>query len=199
MQHDLREQRRADAIPDTVLSLEHPPVYTRGRRSQPGELPMDAGWYADRGIEIVDVDRGGKVTYHGPGQLVLYPVCRVTDVKSFVCSLERAMVKALEAESIEARGRSREGIEHTGAWVEDRKIGSIGLHVSHGITTHGLSLNVDCDLEPFSWIVPCGLPDAQMTSIAAEGHDADLGRVRAALLDALAAELGASLDVRVLT
>lgn len=184
----LREQRIADQIDDTVLALEHPPVYTRGRRSEPGELPFGEQWYAERGIEIVDVDRGGKVTYHGPGQLVLYPICRVTDVKDFVCKLEKAMVHALAAEGIDARGRSVEGIEFTGAWVEDRKIGSIGLHVSHGVTGHGLSLNVDCDLEPFSWIVPCGLPDSKVTSVAQELGSDDpglLARVRQSLLAAL--------------
>ena len=184
----LREQRIADQIDDTVLALEHPPVYTRGRRSEPGELPFGEQWYAERGIEIVDVDRGGKVTYHGPGQLVLYPICRVTDVKDFVCKLEKAMVHALAAEGIDARGRSVEGIEFTGAWVEDRKIGSIGLHVSHGVTSHGLSLNVNCDLEPFSWIVPCGLPDSKVTSVAQELGSEDpglLARVRQSLLAAL--------------
>lgn len=187
-QLELREQRIADQIDDTVLALEHPPVYTRGRRSEPGELPFGEQWYAERGIEIVDVDRGGKVTYHGPGQLVLYPICRVTDVKDFVCKLEKAMVHALAAEGIDARGRSVEGIEFTGAWVEDRKIGSIGLHVSHGVTSHGLSLNVNCDLEPFSWIVPCGLPDSKVTSVAQELGSDDpglLARVRQSLLAAL--------------
>lgn len=184
-QHELRARRIADEIEDTLIALEHPPVYTRGRRSEPGELPLERQWYAERGIEIVDVDRGGKITYHGPGQLVIYPICRVTDIKAFVCTLERAMVKTLAAEGIDARGRSIEGIEFTGAWVEDRKIGQIGLHVSHGVTTHGLSLNVDCDLEPFSWIVPCGLPDARVTSVAQElGRDAgvSLPRIRDALL-----------------
>lgn len=187
-QLELREQRIADQIDDTVLALEHPPVYTRGRRSEPGELPFGEQWYAERGIEIVDVDRGGKVTYHGPGQLVLYPICRVTDVKDFVCTLEKAMVHALATEGIDARGRSVEGIEFTGAWVEDRKIGSIGLHVSHGVTSHGLSLNVNCDLEPFSWIVPCGLPDSKVTSVAQELGSDDpglLARVRQSLLAAL--------------
>ena len=187
-QLELRAQRIADLIDDTVLALEHPPVYTRGRRSEPGELPFGEQWYAERGIEIVDVDRGGKVTYHGPGQLVLYPICRVTDVKDFVCKLEKAMVHALAAEGIDARGRSVEGIEFTGAWVEDRKIGSIGLHVSHGVTSHGLSLNVNCDLEPFSWIVPCGLPDSKVTSVAQELGSDDpglLARVRQSLLAAL--------------
>lgn len=188
LQHELREQRIGDAIGDTLLVLEHPPVYTRGRRSAPGELTLPAQWYADRGIEIVDVDRGGKVTYHGPGQLVIYLICKVTDVKAFVCRLESAMVAALAGEGIDARGRSTEGIEYTGAWVGPRKIGSIGLRVTHGVTTHGLALNVDCDLEPFTWIVPCGLGDVEMTSIAQElpeGRTADLPRVRDRLLAAL--------------
>src|ERR1700712_2878809 len=89
LQHRVRAARQAGAIPDTVLLLEHPPVYTRGRRSAVGELPFTEGWYAQRGIEIVDVDRGGKVTYHGPGQLVAYPVVAVTDVMAFVTQLEQ--------------------------------------------------------------------------------------------------------------
>lgn len=188
LQHELRDQRIEDAIGDTLLIVEHPPVYTRGRRSAPGELTLPAQWYAERGIEIVDVDRGGKVTYHGPGQLVIYLICRVTDVKDFVCRLEQAMVIALADEGIEAHGRSTEGIEYTGAWVGPRKIGSIGLRVTHGVTTHGLALNVDLDLEPFSWIVPCGLGGVEMTSIARElGPDRtpDFAAVRDRLLDAL--------------
>jgi len=187
-QHELRDQRRADAVPDTLLIVEHPAVYTRGRRSEPGELPYGAEWYAERGIEIVDVDRGGKITYHGPGQLVIYPICKISNVGDFVCRLERAIVTALAAEGISARGRSTEGIEYTGAWVENRKIGSIGLHVSHGVTTHGLSVNVDCDLEPFSWVVACGL-DTPVTSIAQETGAADLSRFRERLVTALATEL----------
>lgn len=188
LQHELRDQRRADEVPDTLLSVEHPPVYTRGRRSEPGELPYGADWYAERGIEIVDVDRGGKITYHGPGQVVVYPVCRIESVSDFVCSLERAMVAALATEGITARGRSTDGIEYTGAWVDDRKIGSIGLHVSHGVTTHGLSVNVDCDLEPFSWVVACGL-DTPVTSVAQEVGSADVPRLRGSLLSALTEEL----------
>lgn len=190
LQHRLRDERRAETIPDTVLTLQHPQVYTRGRRSEPGELPYGDDWYADRGIEIIDVDRGGKITYHGPGQLVVYPICKIDNVGEFVCRLERAMVTALAAEGINARGRSTEGIAYTGAWVDERKIGSIGLHVSHGITTHGLSVNVGCDLAPFSWIVACGLGDTPVTSIAEERGAADLPRFREALVEALTAELG---------
>jgi lipoyl(octanoyl) transferase len=172
LQERVRAARQADAIPDTVLLLEHPPVYTRGRRTQPGELPFDAGFYAEQGIEIVDVDRGGKATFHGPGQLVAYPVVRVTDVLGFVGLLERVIVEALAETGLPARGRAAEGRDFTGVWVGDRKIGSIGLHISHGVTTHGLSVNVDGDLTPFEWIVPCGLGGVAMTSLANEAAGA---------------------------
>jgi lipoate-protein ligase B len=168
LQHRVRAARQAGVIPDTVLLLEHPPVYTRGRRSIPGELPFGEDYYTAQGIEIVDVERGGKVTYHGPGQLVAYPIVGVTDVMTFVQQLERVMVDALREENVEARGRAGDGRDFTGVWVGDRKIGSIGLHVSHGVTMHGLSLNVDGDLTPFAWIVPCGLGGVAMTSVKRE-------------------------------
>jgi lipoate-protein ligase B len=168
LQRRVRAARQDDQIPDTVLLLEHPPVYTRGRRSVPGELPMGEDWYRAQGIDVVDVDRGGKVTYHGPGQLVLYPVVRVDDVVAFVRTLERATIAALADEGIEARSRSDEGRDFTGVWVGERKIGSIGLHVARGVTTHGLAVNADNDLQPFGWVTPCGLADVRMTSIARE-------------------------------
>jgi lipoyl(octanoyl) transferase len=168
LQQRVRAARQAGVIPDTVLLLEHPPVYTRGRRSAPGELPFGEDYYAAQGIEIVDVDRGGKVTYHGPGQLVAYPIVGVTDVMTFVQQLEQVMVDALHDEGVEARGRAADGRDFTGVWVGERKIGSIGLHVSHGVTMHGLSLNVDGDLAPFEWIVPCGLGGVAMTSVQRE-------------------------------
>ena len=168
LQERLRAARQADVIPDTVLLLEHDPVYTRGRRSDPAELSFGEAWYRERGIDIVDVDRGGKVTYHGPGQLVTYPIVRVGDVLDFVVTLEDAMVAALAEEGVRARGRTADGRAFTGVWVQDRKIGNIGLHVAKGVTTHGLSVNVDNDLAPFGWIIPCGLPDAQVTSLREE-------------------------------
>jgi lipoyl(octanoyl) transferase len=192
LQHRVRAARQADAIPDTVLLLEHPPVYTRGRRSVPGELPLGEDYYATQGIEIVDVDRGGKVTYHGPGQLVAYPIVGVTDVMAFVRQLEQVMVDALDEEGIEARGRTADGRDFTGVWVGERKIGSIGLHVSHGVTTHGLSLNVDGDLTPFEWIVACGLGGVAMTSVEAEtGHTGRLDCVRKRVALGLTQALGA--------
>ena len=168
LQERVRAARQEERIPDTILLLEHPPVYTRGRRSEPGELPMGEAWYRAQGIDVVDVDRGGKVTYHGPGQLVVYPIVRTDDVVAFVRTLERATIAALADEGIAARSRSDEGRDFTGVWVDDRKIGSIGLHVARGVTTHGLAVNADNDLQPFGWVTPCGLPDVRMTSIARE-------------------------------
>ncbi|MGH3417696.1 MAG: lipoyl(octanoyl) transferase LipB, partial [Actinocrinis sp.] len=169
LQLQVRGARQADLIPDTMLVLEHPPVYTRGRRAAEGELPLGEAWYADRGIEIVAVDRGGKVTYHGPGQLVGYPIVRVDDVVAYVRTLERGLVAALHAEGIaEARARPQDGPDYTGVWVAERKIASIGVHVARGVTTHGWAVNVDNDLEPFSWVVACGLPGVTMTSLARE-------------------------------
>ena len=169
LQERLREARQAGELPDVLLTLEHPPVYTRGRRSRPGELPMGEEWYAAQGIDVVDTDRGGLVTYHGPGQLVGYPIVRVDDVVGYVRTLESAVVRALVGEGVvQARSRPREGHRYTGVWVEDRKIASIGVHLSRGVSTHGFAVNVENDLEPFSWIVPCGLDGVQMTSLIRE-------------------------------
>ena len=168
LQERLRAARQADAIPDVLLTLEHYPVYTRGRRSAAGELPMGEEWYLMQGFEVVDADRGGKVTYHGPGQLVGYPIVRVDDVLAYVRALERALVAALAQEGIDARARPEDGPDFTGVWVEDRKIASIGVHVARGVTTHGFAVNVENDLQPFSYIVPCGLEGVQMTSLIKE-------------------------------
>jgi lipoyl(octanoyl) transferase len=168
LQERLRIARQDDELPDMLLTLEHPPVYTRGRRSVAGELPMGDDWYAAQGIDVVDTDRGGKVTYHGRGQLVGYPIVRVDDVVAYVRLLENALVAALAEEGVAARSRPHEGHRFTGVWVGDRKIASIGVHLSRGVSMHGFAVNVDNDLEPFSWIVPCGLDGVQMTSLVAE-------------------------------
>jgi lipoyl(octanoyl) transferase len=161
LQERLRAARQEDELPDVLLTLEHPPVYTRGRRSQP---------MADvHGIDMVETDRGGLVTYHGPGQLVGYPIVRVDDVVGYVRTLENALVRALREEDVAgARSRPREGHRYTGVWVEDRKIASIGVHLSRGVSTHGFAVNVENDLEPFSWIVPCGLDGVSITSLLRE-------------------------------
>ena len=158
-----------------LLLLEHPPVYTRGRRSTPEELPMGAEWYEAQGIEVRDTDRGGLVTYHGPGQLVAYPIVCLgpygDDVHEYVRGLEQVMIGALgraRRRGADHRGPDRgldRGRPHRGPTGEasscDRpggaKIGSIGVHVSRGVTTHGLAVNVNNDLQPFEWIVPCGI------------------------------------------
>jgi lipoyl(octanoyl) transferase len=181
IQSRIREQRQADVAPDTLLLLEHPPVYTRGRRADDGELVLGEDFYRARGIEIVPTDRGGKVTYHGPGQLVGYPIMRVRDIGAHLRKMEAAIVAALAEHGIEARSRCAEGIDYTGVWVEDRKIASIGVHVSRGVSTHGFAVNLTNDLEPFSWIVPCGLSGVRMTSVSRE-----LGREPAGGLDAFA-------------
>ncbi len=168
MQERLRARRQADEIPDTLLLLEHPPVYTRGRRSAEGDLSLSEDFYRERGIEIVETRRGGKLTYHGPGQLVGYAIMRVADVQVHLRTMEAAIVAALADEGIAARSRCDEGPDYTGVWVEERKIASIGVHVSRGVSTHGFAVNVENDLEPFSWVVACGLADVEMTSVERE-------------------------------
>lgn len=161
-QEQVRDRRQADELPDVLLLLEHPPVYTRGRRSEPGELPMGEQWYRDQGIDIVDSDRGGKLTYHGPGQLVGYPIMRINDVIGYLRTMETAMIAALADEGVAAE--VIDGL--TGVWTGGAKIASIGVHVSRGITTHGFAINVDNDLQPFDWVVPCGISGVRMTSIS---------------------------------
>jgi lipoyl(octanoyl) transferase len=168
IQETLRARRQAGELPDTMLLLEHPPVYTRGRRAGRQDLPFPESFYRAKGIDVADTDRGGKLTYHGPGQLVGYPIMAIDDVGHYLRAMEAAIIDALAVEGIGARSRASEGIDYTGVWVQDRKIASIGVHVSRSVTTHGFAVNVDNDLQPFSWVVACGLPDVQMTSIAHE-------------------------------
>jgi lipoyl(octanoyl) transferase len=164
LQDRVRAARQAGDIPDTLLLLEHDPVYTRGRRTERADLPMGDDWYRSQGIEVAETTRGGRVTYHGPGQLVGYPIMAIGDVIAYVRTLERAVIAALAEEGVEAS--VREGL--TGIWVGERKIGSIGVHVARGVTMHGFAVNVDCDLQPFEWIVPCGIDGVRMTSLYVE-------------------------------
>jgi lipoyl(octanoyl) transferase len=168
LQSEVHARRRAGEIPDTLLLLEHPPTYTRGRRSGQDELGLGEDFFRARGIDVFATDRGGKVTYHGPGQLVGYPIMEVRDVGGHLRKMEAALIETLTEEGIVARSRRGEGIDYTGVWVDVRKIASIGVHVSRGISTHGFAVNLTNDLQPFEWIVPCGLPDVQMTSVLRE-------------------------------
>jgi lipoyl(octanoyl) transferase len=153
---------------DTVLLLEHPPTYTAGKRTEPHERPLDSG-----GAPVIEVDRGGKITYHGPGQLVAYPIVRLPEhvlVVDFVRRLEEAMIatcRDLGVETARVPGRS-------GVWLradglrQERKVGAIGLRVAQGVTMHGISLNCDVDLGWYDRFVPCGIADAGVTTLSLE-------------------------------
>lgn len=159
---ELVDERQRDARPDTLWLLSHPQVYTVGRRTPSAHLPDPS-----RGIPVVETGRGGQLTYHGPGQLVGYPIMHVASVPEYILTMERAIVTALGRAGVEAQ--TRLGHKHVGVWVGERKIASVGVHLSHGVSSHGFAVNVDNDLDPFTWVVACGLPDVQMTSLAAEG------------------------------
>ena len=195
LQRELADARLAGG-PDTLLLLEHPPVYTAGRRTLPEERPLDD-------TPVVDTDRGGKITWHGPGQLVGYPIIGLAeplDVVNFVRRLEESMIKVcagLGLETSRVVGRS-------GVWVPTdgirpaRKVGAIGIRVSRATTLHGFALNCDCNLDAFSSIVPCGIADAGVTSLTAElgrrvGVDDVIDRVTAAVCDALDGRLRVAL------
>jgi lipoyl(octanoyl) transferase len=175
-----------DGAPDTLLLLEHPPVYTAGKRTEPHERPFD-------GTPVIDVDRGGKITWHGPGQLVGYPVVRLPDPVDVV-----AHVRRLEAALIEVCagvGLATERIEgRSGVWVRadehrpDRKVAAIGVRVAKGVTMHGFALNCDPDMSAFGNMIPCGIVDAGATSLSAElGRDVPVAEV----IDAVAAAMRA--------
>lgn len=174
------------AIPDTILLLEHPPVITLGRRTDEGELHLPE----DAEVELVETNRGGKSTFHGPGQLVCYPILDLRrhgqDVKRYCRDLEEALIRTLGHIGVE--GERIEGL--TGVWLTrpPRKIASIGIHISRWVTTHGYALNVDLDPAPFTqWITACGLEDAAFTTIARElGRPVTVDEVRPHALEALA-------------
>ncbi|MEV3904823.1 lipoyl(octanoyl) transferase LipB [Mycobacterium sp. NPDC050551] len=190
-QREAAEARIAGG-PDTLLLLEHPPVYTAGRRTEPHERPMD-------GTPVVDTDRGGKITWHGPGQLVGYPIVGLAeplDVVNFVRRLEEALIAVCAGFGLATNrvpGRSGVWLPADGAGAgmrPARKIAAIGIRVARATTLHGFALNCDCDLTAYRTIVPCGIADAGVTSLTAElgrhvGVDDVIGPVTAAVCDAL--------------
>jgi lipoyl(octanoyl) transferase len=195
LQRQLADTRVAGG-PDTLLLLEHPSVYTAGRRTLPQERPLD-------GTAVIDTDRGGKITWHGPGQLVGYPIIGLAeplDVVNFVRRVEESLIyvcRELGLETGRVEGRS-------GVWVPAdekgpvRKVGAIGVRVSRATTLHGFALNCDCDLQAFSAIVPCGISDAGVTSLTAElgrrvGVDDVIDRVTTAVCDVLDGRLRVAL------
>lgn len=193
-QRDLADARVAGGN-DTLLLLEHPAVYTAGRRTEPHERPVD-------GTPVVDTDRGGKITWHGPGQLVGYPIIGLAeplDVVNYVRRLEEALLKVcadLGVDAIRVPGRS-------GVWVPgtdgrpDRKVAAIGVRVSRATTLHGFALNCDCDLDAFGAIVPCGISDAGVTSLSAElRRPVSVEDVQTAVADAVCDALDGVLPVQ---
>lgn len=195
-QRDLADARVAGGN-DTLLLLEHPAVYTAGRRTEPHERPMD-------GTPVVDTDRGGKITWHGPGQLVGYPIIGLAeplDVVNYVRRLEEALIKVcadLGLDTVRVPGRS-------GVWVPgddargrpDRKVAAIGVRVSRATTLHGFALNCDCDLSAFSAIVPCGISDAGVTSVSAElRRPVTVDDIRTSVADAVCDALDGVLPVQ---
>ncbi|MCA0143678.1 lipoyl(octanoyl) transferase LipB [Blastococcus sp. LR1] len=174
LQRELHARRVAGEVPDTLLLLEHPPVYTAGKRTEPHERPFD-------GTPVVDVDRGGKITWHGPGQLVGYPIVALpdpVDVVAYVRRLEAALIDVCAGFGLTTgRVEGRSGVwlpaDQPGAGFRpERKVAAIGIRVARGVTMHGFALNCDPDLGAFGAIVPCGIPDAGVTSLTAElGRD----------------------------
>ncbi len=195
LQHRTVAARAAGLLDrDLVIILEHPPVFTLGRHGNRNNLTVPENFLAGRGIEIVQVERGGDITYHGPGQLVAYPVLSLEKlglgVADYVSALERVMVQTAACWDIEAFGNPKA----RGVWVAGRKLGSIGISVRRKVGFHGLALNVNNDLEPFSWINPCGIRGCRMTSMALEtGRQVDIQQVRQVLADNLGGELGMDL------
>jgi lipoyl(octanoyl) transferase len=195
LQRELADARVAGG-PDTLLLLEHPSVYTAGKRTLPEERPLD-------GIPVVDTDRGGKITWHGPGQLVGYPIIGLAeplDVVNFVRRLEESMIKVCGGLGLETgRVESRSGVWVPADGVRPaRKVGAIGIRVSRATTLHGFALNCDCDLGAFSSIVPCGIADAGVTSLTAElgrrvAVEDVIDRVAGAVCDALDGHLSVAL------
>jgi lipoyl(octanoyl) transferase len=191
LQRLLHERRTSGEIPDTCLLLEHQPVYTAGKRTSPLDRPL-----TDPGIPVIDVDRGGKITWHGPGQLVGYPILALAeplDVIAYVRALEEALIRCCaDAGLATTRVAGRSGVWVTGKGP-DRKVAAIGVRVSRGVTMHGFALNCDCDLGWFDQIVPCGIRDAGVTSLSAEtGRQVTVADVTAAAEHHLATVLGAT-------
>ncbi|HEY8743972.1 MAG TPA: lipoyl(octanoyl) transferase LipB [Chloroflexota bacterium] len=165
LQRGLAEARRAELVPDTILLVEHPHTFTLGRRGTPDHILTDAARLRQRNVTVVPIDRGGDITYHGPGQLVAYPIFRLarwgSDILRYVRLLEEVGIRTAAAFGVTAERESG----HTGVWVGDDKLVAIGVRVSRWVTTHGLALNVAPDLSYFADIVPCGLYERGVTSL----------------------------------
>lgn len=169
LQQSMAVERRTGDIGDSLLVLQHFPVYTIGRRKPEGHFLSGEDTIKALNVDVVYVARGGEVTFHGPGQIVLYPILNLRGLKlgvrDYVEGLEDVMIKTAESYGVSARGRVS---GRTGVWVEDRKLGAVGVQISGGVSTHGLALNVNPSLEYFDHIVPCGMRDLEVTSLEKE-------------------------------
>lgn len=165
---EFRRARLKEEIPDTLICLEHEPVITMGRRPSFQDLKLSPEALSQQGIDLVETDRGGKLTYHGPGQLVIYFIVnlekRGLSIGGMVNLAEEGILQTLKSYQIISRRDKR----NPGIWVQNQKIASLGFHVYRGVTTHGIALNVNCDLTPFSFFIPCGISGAGVTSLYQE-------------------------------
>lgn len=185
LQADLAARRAADEIEDTILVLEHPSIYTAGKRTQPEDRPTN-------GLPVIDVDRGGRITWHGPGQLVMYPIIKLADpidVVDYVRRLEEALIQVVRQAGVTTAGRidGRSGVWVPGATpAEHAKVAALGIRITRGVTMHGLALNCDNTLEFYDYVVPCGIPDAGVTTMSAQlRRDVSVAEMTAPLLGAL--------------
>ncbi len=217
LQLALRDARIEGRIGDVLLLLEHPPVVTRGRRSTASELLLGEDFLRSQGFDVVTTQRGGLATYHGPGMLVGYPIVQTPDVVEYLRTLERALIAALAEEGVSAHQRPSTPDQNlTGVWVggpgetarsgaaprradgapvphagAHRKIASLGVHISRGVSTHGFAVGADNDLTPWDWFTACGLPEVRMTSVGQEtGRAETLPCLRKRVAVAVARELG---------
>lgn len=199
LQADLAAQRAEEIIPDTILLLQHPPTYTAGKRTEDSDRPTN-------GLPVVDVDRGGRITWHGPGQLVAYPIIKLADpvdVVDYVRRLEQALIQTCEDLGLHGTGRveGRSGVWLPAGVINDelkpaRKIAAIGIRVTRGVTMHGVSLNCDNTMEYYDHIVPCGLTDAGVTTLTEElGRDVSVSDAYSSLARNLVAALNGGLPV----
>jgi len=193
MQKRLANLRRVDEIADQLLLLEHPPVFTMGRRDSSADLLVGPNVLKSHGMTIIKTDRGGRMTYHGPGQLVGYLIFKIHDsIPRFVWKIEECLLRTLVHFQLEAKRDP----QHPGLWIGDNKIAALGLHVDRGVTTHGFSLNVTCDLTPFGQITPCGIANKGVTSIEKEvGWSPSLRDVKQAVLEEFARVFESSVSV----
>ncbi len=196
LQHQLVAARKSGRIEtDMVLMLEHPSAFTLGRRGGEENLAVPRKFLAEKHIPVIQAERGGDITYHGPGQIVVYPIVRLDtirlNVSDYVFKMEEVMIRTVRKWGIEAK----RNVKNPGVWVDGRKLGSLGIAIRRGISFHGFALNIDVSLEPFSWINPCGLKGTQMTSMENQlNHRVPINKVRQTLKHHIETVFGVGLE-----